>query len=179
MLASIPRARARAGDFAPLDVQLRGQAIAIAARTQQGSDMDAPIEIVDWTNAEVEAFMARAWPPHNTPLGIEWVPQAVVLVARASGPIGVARGVIVGGVGELKELLVEREHAKRSVGSRLLAEFESRCRAAGCHKLRARDGRLPGAPLLRAPRLQRGDNADERSLRARLVRDAQTPLMFR
>jgi GNAT superfamily N-acetyltransferase len=98
--------------------------------------MDAPIEIAEWTNAEVEAFMARAWPPHDAALGIHWVPQPVVLVARASTPIGIARGVIVGGVGELKQLLVEREQTKRGVGSLLLTEFERRCRAAGCHKLR-------------------------------------------
>jgi GNAT superfamily N-acetyltransferase len=98
--------------------------------------MNAPVQIAECTNAEVEAFMARAWPPHNAPLGIDWVPQGIVLVARAGEPIAIARGVIIGGVGELKELLVEREHAKRGVGSRLLTDFERRCRAAGCHKLR-------------------------------------------
>jgi GNAT superfamily N-acetyltransferase len=99
--------------------------------------MTSDIAVTDWTIAEAVAFMAIEWPPHDADLGIRWDIRDVVLVAKdAEQPIGVARGVIVGGLGELKQLLVKKERAHAGVGSRLLQEFEGRCRALGCHKLR-------------------------------------------
>jgi GNAT superfamily N-acetyltransferase len=99
--------------------------------------MTSAIDVSDWTLAEASAFMAVEWPRHDAHLGIRWDPRDVVLVAKeVDQPIGVARGVIVGGLGELKQLLVKKERARRGIGSRLLSEFETRCRALQCHKLR-------------------------------------------
>jgi GNAT superfamily N-acetyltransferase len=99
--------------------------------------MTSEIDVGDWTAAEAAAFMASEWPRHDADLGIRWEVRDVVLVAKHLGqPIGVARGTIVGGLGELKQLLVKKESAHAGVGSRLLLEFEARCRAVGCHKMR-------------------------------------------
>jgi GNAT superfamily N-acetyltransferase len=99
--------------------------------------MSADVDITDWTVAEATAFATIEWPRHDTHLGIRWELREVVLVAKdADQPIGVARGVVVGGLGELKHLLVKKDRVHSGVGSRLLQEFETRCRALGCHKLR-------------------------------------------
>jgi GNAT superfamily N-acetyltransferase len=95
------------------------------------------IIVADWNDADLTAFMATEWPRHDEPRGIRWEARDVLLVARSDeAPIGAARGVIVGGLGELKQLLVKKGRDRRGVGSRLLLEFEARCRAAGCHKIR-------------------------------------------
>lgn len=100
--------------------------------------MPAPaIHISDWTLADATAFVGAEWPPHDAHLGIRWEIRDVVLVAKdGEEPIGVARGMVAGGVGELKHLLVKKGRVHAGVGSRLLLEFEARCRALGCHKLR-------------------------------------------
>jgi GNAT superfamily N-acetyltransferase len=99
--------------------------------------MSSDIAIAEWTPAEADAFVTVEWPPHDAHLGIRWDVHHIVLVAKAGEqPVGVARGLAVGGVGELKHLLVTRERVGGGIGSRLLAEFEKRCRALGCHKLR-------------------------------------------
>jgi GNAT superfamily N-acetyltransferase len=99
--------------------------------------MGSEIEVSDWTVAEATEFMALEWPRYDVEFGIRWDPRDVVLVAKErEQPIGVARGVIVGELGELKQLLVKKERAHAGVGSRLLLEFEKRCRALHCHKLR-------------------------------------------
>jgi GNAT superfamily N-acetyltransferase len=99
--------------------------------------MGTNVDITDWTVAEATAFTTLEWPPHDAHLGIHWELRDVVLVAKdADQPIGVARGVVVGGLGELKHLLVKKDSAHTGVGTRLLREFESRCRVLQCHKLR-------------------------------------------
>jgi GNAT superfamily N-acetyltransferase len=99
--------------------------------------MSTELDITDWTVAEATAFTTLEWPRHDAHLGIRWELRDVVLVAKdANQPIGVARGVVVGGLGELKHLLVKKDRAHTGVGSRLLREFETRCRVLQCHKLR-------------------------------------------
>lgn len=99
--------------------------------------MSSELVIADWNTTDTDAFMATEWPRHDVDLGIHWDAHDVLLVANLGDePVGAARGVIVGGLGELKQILVKKELALRGVGSRLLVEFEMRCRAAGCHKLR-------------------------------------------
>lgn len=95
------------------------------------------VAVTDWTPLEASEFMARGWPPHDRGIQIHWSSEDVVLVGKlGERPLGVARGVIIGGLGELKQLLVTKAEARLGVGSRLLREFERRCRARGCHKLR-------------------------------------------
>jgi GNAT superfamily N-acetyltransferase len=106
------------------------------------------ISVSDWTVAEATAFMDLEWPRHDADLGFRWDPRDVVLVAReGEQPIGVARGVVIGGLGELKQLLVRKERAHGGVGSRLLQEFEERCRALQCHKLRLETGDYQARPF--------------------------------
>jgi len=110
--------------------------------------MTSEIDVSDWTAAEAAAFLASEWPRYDAPLGIRWDVRDVVLVANhAEQPIGVARGMIVGGLGELKQLLVKKERAHAGVGSRLLLEFEARCRALGCHKLRLETAEYQARPF--------------------------------
>jgi hypothetical protein len=82
--------------------------------------------ISDWTTAAAASFMEIEWPPHNASIGIEWSPQEIVLVGTWDVPVGVACGVVIGGLGELKQLLVKADHTHAGVGSRLLEEFERR-----------------------------------------------------
>jgi len=111
---------------------------------------EAPTEVVigDWTQDEASAFIDREWPPHDAHLGHVWNPQELVLCARSGGEaVGVARGVANGGVGELKHLLVRKDRAHGGIGSRLLLEFEARCRALGCHKLRLETAEWQARPF--------------------------------
>jgi GNAT superfamily N-acetyltransferase len=101
------------------------------------SAMNSDIAITEWSSTEADAFVTTEWPPHDLHLGIRWDVRPVVLVAKANEkPVGVARGLAVGGVGELKHLVVTRERIRAGIGSRLLSEFENRCRSLGCHKVR-------------------------------------------
>lgn len=110
--------------------------------------MTSQIDLSEWTVAEAVAFLASEWPSYDADLGIRWDVRDVVLVAKyAKRPIGVARGTIVGGLGELKQLLVKKENAHAGVGSRLLLEFETRCRALGCHKLRLETAEYQARPF--------------------------------
>lgn len=93
--------------------------------------------ISDFTQAAADAFMATEWPPHDEPRGLRWTSSDVVLKCQLDDRVvGAARGVAAGGVGELKQLLVTKDQIHAGIGSKLLAEFEARCRALGCHKLR-------------------------------------------
>ncbi|HEX3594915.1 MAG TPA: GNAT family N-acetyltransferase [Polyangiaceae bacterium] len=95
------------------------------------------VNVSDWNVAEIEAFMTREWPPHDAPFGIHWELCDILLVARRNEEaLGAARGWVAGGVGELKQLLVKKGQDRAGVGSLLMKEFESRCRAMGSHKLR-------------------------------------------
>ena len=110
--------------------------------------MTSEIDLSEWTVAEAVAFLTREWPLYDADLGIRWDVRDVVLVAKhAERPIGVARGMIVGGLGELKQLRVKKEHARTGVGSRLLMEFETRCRTLGCHKLRLETAEYQARPF--------------------------------
>ena len=109
--------------------------------------MPLALHVEDFTQGEAEAFFAAEWPLHDELLGIRWDARDIVLVARGDEPIGVARGVVVGGVGELKQLLVKKQHARRGVGSLLLLAFEARCRTGGCHKLRLETGDYQARPF--------------------------------
>ncbi|HEX4445914.1 MAG TPA: GNAT family N-acetyltransferase [Polyangiaceae bacterium] len=103
--------------------------------------------ISDWTADDAAKFMAAEWPPHDASLGIVWSEQEIVLVATRGVPVGVARGVVIGGLGELKQIVVKVDHAHGGVGSRLLEEFERRCIALGCHKLRLETGDYQARPF--------------------------------
>jgi ribosomal protein S18 acetylase RimI-like enzyme len=95
------------------------------------------LEIGEWSKAQAVEFMDREWPRHPAPPGVVWAPFELVLAARRDVAVGVAVGVVVGGVGELKQLLVRRgDDRVGGVGSALLREFRRRCQERGCHKLR-------------------------------------------
>jgi GNAT superfamily N-acetyltransferase len=104
--------------------------------------------ISDWTFADASRFMAAEWPAYDAPLGIDWSRrQEIVLVGTRGVPVGVACGVAIGGLGELKQLLVRAEHARTGVGSQLLMTFEQRCRSLGCHKLRLETAEYQARPF--------------------------------
>jgi len=105
------------------------------------------VRVSDWTPEAAAEFMAVEWPPYNAASGLEWTSHDIVLVAAAGVPLGVACGVVVGGLGELKQLLVKHGQAHRGVGSLLLEEFERRCLALGCHKLRLETGDYQARPF--------------------------------
>jgi GNAT superfamily N-acetyltransferase len=105
------------------------------------------VTIDDGSAAAAAEFMAVEWPPYNAAHGIEWVPQDILLIANPEQPIGVACGTVVGGVGELKQILVKSGTDKRGVGSQLLAEFERRCRTLSCHKLRLETADFQARPF--------------------------------
>ena len=99
--------------------------------------MRADLEIIEWDDDAGAAFAAREWTPYNDEHGVNWSPQATRLVAKRQGvPAGMAAYIVLGGLGELKELLVARSFSGGGVGSALIEEFEHRCRSAGCHKAR-------------------------------------------
>ena len=92
--------------------------------------------------------MGAEWPSHDAAVGIRWESHDVLLVGKLDGePVGVARGVVVGGLGLLKQLLVKKGLIHVGIGSRLLDEFEGRCRALGCHKLRLETGDYQARPF--------------------------------
>ncbi len=107
-------------------------------------------EIGDWTQAEALEFTTREWAAHPEPPEVVWAPFDVVLVARRAPDevaIGAAFGVVIGGVGELKQLLVRHGDDRKGVGSALLREFERRCRERGCHALRLETGDYQARPF--------------------------------
>jgi hypothetical protein len=62
------------------------------------------LEISDWNGDDAAKFMALEWPPHDAALGIDWSQRKeIVLVGTRGVPIGVASGVAIGGLGELKQ----------------------------------------------------------------------------
>jgi GNAT superfamily N-acetyltransferase len=105
------------------------------------------LAIVDWTRPEADRFAQLEWPAYDAPLGIVWNVDHIVLVARRDEPIGVADGFAVGGVGELKRIIVKKGADRRGIGSSLLAEFERRCVQMGCHKLRLETGDHQARPF--------------------------------
>ena len=94
------------------------------------------LQISDASRQEASEFTEREWPHHPTPPGVHWERFDVALVARRDVVVGAAIGVVIGGLGELQQLLVRRGDERTGVGSLLLREFEQRCRARNCHKLR-------------------------------------------
>ena len=81
-------------------------------------------------------FMSREWRRYDEEVGITWDYRHHYLAAELDEQlVGIAHFHIVGGVGHLDQLLVAKEHQSQGIGSRLLQEFERRCRAEGCHKL--------------------------------------------
>jgi GNAT superfamily N-acetyltransferase len=98
---------------------------------------EVDLVVTDGTISEAAEFMAREWPRHDVEVGIRWSSLDLVLGGKlAEETVGVAQGVVIGGVGELKQILVKKDLGRRGLGSRLLAEFEARCRSLHCHKLR-------------------------------------------
>jgi len=87
---------------------------------------------------ELEEFAALEWARYNAEAGVTWDSRRYWLAAELGGQlVGFAVFHIVGGVGHLDQLLVAKEYRGRGIGSKLLQEFEARCRAEGCHKLTA------------------------------------------
>lgn len=95
----------------------------------------------DFKTEEIERFTEEAWRAYHVEQGhdlsYDWDSQPVFLIASNEERriIGVAEGRIGAGVGYLSELIVDRDYRGCGVGGELLAEFEARCRGAGCHKL--------------------------------------------
>ena len=89
-----------------------------------------------------DGFMKRRWPEYDRPLGIQWREQHGHLRAESDSgtTVGVANYVIVGGLGELRQILVGEPWARQGIGSSLLTAFEAICRDRGCHKLRLETG---------------------------------------
>lgn len=89
-----------------------------------------------------DAFMGRAWPVYDRPMGIVWRVDHVHLRAEddAGETIGIVNYTVVGGLGELRQILVDASRARQGVGSALLTAFEEDCWARGCHKLRLETG---------------------------------------
>ncbi len=95
----------------------------------------APL-IRDATAGEIAGFQAEEWARYDEEVGVRWDSRRYQLAAELDGKlVGIAVYHIVGGVGHLDQLLVAKDYRGRGIGSQLLAEFERRCRAAGCHKL--------------------------------------------
>jgi GNAT superfamily N-acetyltransferase len=106
------------------------------------------VVVSDWSEREASAFMDAEWPAHDAALGIRWESHDIVLVAKMDGEaVGAARGVVVGGLGSLNQILVKKERAHAGIGSSLLLEFERRCRVLACHKLRLETGDYQARPF--------------------------------
>ena len=112
------------------------------------SERAADLQISDWSNGEAGAFMNTEWPAYDAPLGLKWESHDVALVGRVQGKaVGAARGMVAGGVGTLGQLLVKKDVARTGIGSRLLLEFEARCKALRCHKIRLETGDYQARPF--------------------------------
>ena len=96
------------------------------------------MKITPSTAAHNQDFMDRHWPEYDRPFGIEWNEIAGHLRAEdeSGDTFGIANYRIVGGLGELQQILVHHGRARGGIGSQLLEAFESECRTRGCHKLR-------------------------------------------
>lgn len=96
----------------------------------------AHLEVHDVRREEIEEFRSREWQRYDEEIGITFDSRHHYLVAELGGlVVGIAHFHIVGGVGHLDQLLVAKDYRDQGIGSRLLNEFEQRCRAAGCHRL--------------------------------------------
>ncbi len=99
--------------------------------------------------AHNEEFMARVWPGVDEPLGIAWDEFRGYLRSddTAGGTQGVANFRVVGGVGELLQILVLPERHRGGVGAELLDAFERECRAR-LPQAASRNRGIPSAWLL-------------------------------
>ncbi len=96
----------------------------------------ADLTIRDVVPEEIEEFRSREWRRYDEEVGIRWKSRHYHLAAEMEEElIGIAHFHIIGGVGHLDQLLVSKDYQSQGIGSRLLEEFERRCRAEGCHKL--------------------------------------------
>ena len=88
------------------------------------------------------AFMERHWPAYDRPLGIEWEEERLHIRAEdeAGRTLGIASYSVVGGLGRLQQILVDRSWARRGIGAQLLLAFERDCVGRRCHKLRLETG---------------------------------------
>ncbi len=86
--------------------------------------------------AEIEEFRSSEWQRYNEEVGVTWDSRRYYLAAELDGRfVGIAIFHIAGGVGNLDQLLVGKDHRFQGIGSRLLNYVEHQCRAEGCHKL--------------------------------------------
>lgn len=88
----------------------------------------------------LDAFAERVWNRYHEgeghDLDVDWSSRPVKLLAwREGAVVGLARGRISAGIGHLSELLVDPSYRGLGIGTKLLTDFEIRCRQAGCHKL--------------------------------------------
>jgi len=94
------------------------------------------LNIREATAEEIAPFQGEEWARYDGGGGVRWDSRRYRLAAVLDGRIvGIAVYHVVGGVGHLDQLLVGKDYRGQGIGSQLLAEFERRCRAAGCHKL--------------------------------------------
>ena len=96
----------------------------------------AHLEVHDVRREEIEEFRSREWRRYDEEIGITFDSRHHYLAAELERQlVGIAHFHIVGGIGHLDQLLVAKDYRDQGIGSRLLSEFERRCRAAGCHRL--------------------------------------------
>ncbi len=108
----------------------------------------ARLNIHSGNREEVSAFLEKTWPEHNARAGIDWVVEDHYITAHeGERMVGAAHYRIVGGVGGLDELVVVPDRMHEGIGSRLMVEFETRCRAAGCHLLNLDTGDYQARPF--------------------------------
>jgi len=102
-------------------------------------DEHTSLQIEETTADAVASFVAAAWGQTDAErygADLDWSAKRFVTQAMlGSETMGVARFRIRAGVGYLSEIVVRRDRRGQGVGTALLADFEARARAAGCHKL--------------------------------------------
>lgn len=106
------------------------------------------VVVTNGSAAEADEFMKREWPKHDAHLGIRWDEKRFSLRAEINEEcVGIANFFVVGGLGELKQLLVAEPYARAGIGSALLRNVENRCRELGCHKIRLETAEYQARPF--------------------------------
>ena len=92
--------------------------------------------VVSLQQGESDRFFETHWDVWNEKVGVRWETRQFCVGVRGDNDelVGAAAFSIIGGVGELKQILVRLEYSGTGVGSLLMREFELRCRDT-CHKL--------------------------------------------
>jgi len=102
----------------------------------------AGLQIEETTATAVAEFLIVAWDQADTEryagANLDWSARRVITRAvftECGETVGVARFRVQAGVAYLSEIVVRHDVQGQGIGTALLADFEARARAAGCHKL--------------------------------------------